>query len=281
MQVANLFQFDESLHGRPPLCIACEEMLTDFLDGALGAPDQIWFDQHLAGCPQCNQMVSDAQRGAAWLEMLKSPRPEPSASLMERILAQTSGLENANQPVVIGQPVTLVPHSSQPDRDEWVKPGSPKRVLQFPKFTNWIPRAGAGFEPRLAMTAAMAFFSIALTLNLAGVRLDQLRASNLSPTKVKQTYYEASADAVRYYDNLRVVRVMESRVDDLRVHDPNNDQDRPTQQDTQPQDQKQPDQPKKDNKQPGGTSRIETPFARPRFQPVVLRKTTHQEGGLV
>jgi hypothetical protein len=126
----------------------------------------------------------------------------------------------------------------------------------------------------------MAFFSIALTLNLAGVRLDQLRAANLSPTKVKQTYYEASADAVRYYDNLRVVRVMESRVqqvEDQNLRAPERDTPESAPQPSQPQDQKQQDQ--KNDKQP--TSRIETPFARPRFQPVAIRKSTHQEGGLV
>jgi Putative zinc-finger len=278
MQVANLFQFDEKQHGRPPLCIACEEMLTDFLDGSLGPADQIWFDQHVASCVACDRMVADAQRGAAWLEMLKSPRPEPSASLIERIIAQTSGQENASvtslEPVIIGQPLTLVPSSG----DEWA---APKRVLQFPSFGKWFgPRAGGGFEPRLAMTAAMAFFSIALTLNLSGVRLDQLRASNLSPTKVKQTYYEASADAVRYYDNLRVVRVMESRVqqvEDQNLRAPDRDTPESAPQTTQPQDQKQQEQ--KNDKQP--TSRIETPFARPRFQPVAIRKSTPQEGGLV
>jgi hypothetical protein len=82
------------------------------------------------------------------------------------------------------------------------------------------------------MTAAMAFFSIALTLNLAGIRLDQLHARDLNPTHVKQTYYEASAEAVRYYDNLRVVRVLESRVDDLRAT--NGDDVEPKQPETQP-----------------------------------------------
>jgi hypothetical protein len=70
-------------------------------------------------------------------------------------------------------------------------------------------------QPRLAMTAAMAFFSIALTMNLTGIHITQLRASDLRPSSLKRSFYEANAHVVRYYDNLRVVYELESRVHDL------------------------------------------------------------------
>ena len=303
--MAQLFQFDDNLQGRRPLCIACEEMLADALDQTLDEADQTWFDQHVASCSDCSQMLADAQRGAAWLEMLKAPRPEPSATLLERIMAQTAG-QNVGQtsdqsgdlPSDLSFETTapLMPHIPG------LQPGSmpaevPSNLLSFPRIQRFAsrfasgfgPRAGAGFEPRLAMTAAMAFFSIALTLNLAGVRLDQLRASDLSPSKVKQSYYEASAQAVRYYDNLRVVRVVESRVE--QVEDQNlkgRDDDQsatPAQPAAQPTNQqpedKQKDKKQKDAPKPGGTSRIESPFLRPRFQQVVERRSKSQEGGLV
>jgi anti-sigma factor RsiW len=66
-------------------------MLSDALDGTLSAADQATFDLHMVGCPNCATMLADAQRGAAWMEMLKSPRPEPPIALLERILAETSG----------------------------------------------------------------------------------------------------------------------------------------------------------------------------------------------
>ncbi len=167
--------------------------------------------------------MADAQRGAAWLEFLKTPRPEPSAHLMERILAQTTGA-TAN----------LAPPSSPPYRDEWVPNTNPattpihplpiRKILPFrlpvPHFT------GAHFEPRLAMTAAMAFFSLALTLNLTGVKLNQLHASDLQPSSVERIYFEANARASRYYNNLRVVHVLESRVEDLRQSNADAEQDR-------------------------------------------------------
>jgi hypothetical protein len=71
------------------------------------------------------------------------------------------------------------------------------------------------FQPRFAMTAAMAFFSIALTMNLTGVRLLDLRASDLWPSSLKRDYHDANARVVRYYEGLRVVYELESRVHDF------------------------------------------------------------------
>ena len=216
--MAKRFQFDE-FEGRgkttAPHCVACEEMLADALDESLSEADRAWFDQHVATCADCSEMLADAQRGAAWLEMLKTPRPEPSARLMERILAETSaGMlagETRHQPQMVPAAAPLTMPATLPGN-----------LLQFrsPAWTS-VPRADGArsrwmFEPRLAMTAAMAFFSIALTLNLTGVQLNRLHASELSPAGLKRTYYTANAQAVRYYDNLRVVRVLESRVEDLR-----------------------------------------------------------------
>jgi hypothetical protein len=70
------------------------------------------------------------------------------------------------------------------------------------------------------MTLAMAFFSIAFTLNLTGVHLKQLRFSDLSPsalaTSLSRQYYTTSAQVVRYYENLRFVYEVESRVNEFR-----------------------------------------------------------------
>jgi hypothetical protein len=70
------------------------------------------------------------------------------------------------------------------------------------------------------MTAAMAFFSIALTLNLTGVRLSNLRWADFRPASIR-AYMErrlttASVPIVRYYDHLRFVYEVESRMRELR-----------------------------------------------------------------
>jgi hypothetical protein len=70
------------------------------------------------------------------------------------------------------------------------------------------------------MTAAMAFFSIALTLNLTGVRLKNLRAEDFTPSGIRRKVADASATAARGFQNLRVVYQVESRVSELRGEGP-------------------------------------------------------------
>jgi Putative zinc-finger len=217
--------------GDPQHCAQCEAMLADALDGTLSTADQATFDTHMIGCPSCSALLADAQRGAAWMEMLKSPRPEPPASLFESILAQTSGKTvlgpaKVDQfPIVLGRndylrtPPPLPGHSSLLP-SVGTLPASPfasAKVLPFrTRVTYGLRSLGQTMlQPRLAMTAAMAFFSIALTMNLTGIRLSQLHASDLKPSSIMRSCYEAKAKVVRYSDNLRVVYELESRVRDL------------------------------------------------------------------
>lgn len=221
----NLIKFDEfdpqteSGEKRPLQCLRCEQMLADALDGVLSPEGQAWFDRHVTGCTSCNAMFADAMRGAAWLELLKTPRPEPSTDLLHRIFAETCGGAGLETGRVIH---TLTMPSSLPSLAPLVPlvavpMGRQASVLAFPaRSLLRKPLLQTLFEPRLMMTAAMAFFSIALTLNLTGVRLDQLHASDLKPNNLKRSYYEANARTVRYYDNLHMVQVLESRVDNLR-----------------------------------------------------------------
>jgi len=218
--------------GDPQHCAQCEAMLVDALDGTLSKADQATFDTHMIGCPSCATLLADAQRGTAWLEMLKSPRPEPPTSLFERILAQTSGksaLGTAKEdqaPIILGRtdylrtPTPLPGHSPLLPPEGAILASNPfatGKVLPFrARVTHGLRSFGQTMlQPRLAMTAAMAFFSIALTMNLTGIRLSQLHASDLKPSSIMRSCYDAKARVVRYSDNLRVVYELESRVRDL------------------------------------------------------------------
>lgn len=215
--------------GNPQHCAQCEAMLMDALDGTLTPVDQAAFDLHLLSCVACNAMVADAQRGAAWLEMLKSPRPEPPSALLDRILAQTSSqrstapgssskIKAASTHLIT--PITLLgqPRQSVVEAESAPLP-IPSNVLPFrSRFASTFNLRAVGhhlLQPRLAMTAAMAFFSVALTMNLTGISVTQFRASDLRPSSIKRSFSEANAHVVRYYDNLRVVYELESRVRDL------------------------------------------------------------------
>ena len=213
-------------------CAECEARLADALDGALTVEEQKLFAEHTAECGMCSETLADARRGAAWLEMLRAPRPEPPAELLERILAEISGAQGLANPgrvvseragaagATLGRPplfggvAAVAPGYGMP-----AAAASYGNVVPFRRrVVSTMRRSSFGqivFQPRFAMTAAMAFFSIALTMNLTGVRLLDLRASDLRPSSLKRDYHDANARVVRYYEGLRVVYELESRVHDF------------------------------------------------------------------
>jgi hypothetical protein len=199
-------------------------MLTDALDRSLSPKDQAIFDRHLAICPECSRMFIDARLGADLLRKLHKARPEPSADLLARILSTTGPAADDPQPVSeISQrtPLGLSAPVFAPEIGAAPTPRSyiPARVLPFRKRVATSFRFASIrhnlMQPRLAMTAAMAFFSIALTLNLTGVRITELKASDFTASSLKRTFYDTNARVVRSIDNLRVVYELESRVRDL------------------------------------------------------------------
>jgi len=209
--VENPYQFgDEST--RPEGCAVCEAMLPEAVDHALSAEEQRVFDAHVAGCSECARELAEAQRGQAWMSLLKNYAPEPPAMLLEKILAQTS------EPAMAAVPAAAkaIP----------VKAGAPAWAISSIAARIWQGASAAfradgrlSHQPRLAMTAAMAFFSIALTLNLSGVRLQDLRAANFTPSALKRSVADASASVTRTFENNRSVYQVESRLDELRSPD--------------------------------------------------------------
>jgi hypothetical protein len=127
--------------------------------------------------------------------------------MVDRILARTSG-----DAQLAGAVAANVAHAQS------IFGHSQAKVLPFrtiEKRTPWAHLAHTVMQPRFAMTAAMAFFSIALTLNIAGVRLSALEASDLKPTNLRKSFWSVNGKVVRYYDNLRVVYELESRVREM------------------------------------------------------------------
>jgi hypothetical protein len=182
-----------------PACGHWETLLADALDGLLRPEDEATFSSHMATCPACTALFEEARQGREWLEFLSS-EPEVPEGLFDKILASTGPGQAAGYGLVAGNEVLPV---MQP----WQRPGFMARIRRFA-------------EPRLMMTAAMAFFSIALTLNLTGVRLSELKASDLRPTAIRSFMERrltmASTPIIRYYDHLRVVYEVQARIRELR-----------------------------------------------------------------
>ena len=183
-----------------PACGQWETLLAEALDGLLRPADEATFSAHMAACPACAALFEEARQGREWLEFLAT-EPEVPAGLLERILAKTGPGQTAEAMLATagGTVVPMMP--------AWQRPG----------FMGYIRRFA---EPRLMMTAAMAFFSIAMTLNLTGVRLSDLRLSNLRPTAVRSFMERrltvASTPIIRYYDHMRLVYEVQTRMRELR-----------------------------------------------------------------
>jgi hypothetical protein len=187
-----------------PACGQWEALLADALDGLLKPENEAIFAAHMATCPACSALFEEARQGREWLEFL-SPEPEVPAGLLEKILARTGpgqeasyGLTSGSAKVVPIRPVTI---------PAWQRPGVMSHIRRFA-------------EPRLMMTAAMAFFSIAMTLNMTGVRLSDVRLSNLRPSMVRSIMERrltmASTPIIRYYDHSRLVHEVQMRMRELR-----------------------------------------------------------------
>lgn len=179
-------------------CAKWEMQLADALDGLLAPSEEAAFNLHRTTCAACAKLYEEASRGREWLGFLAQAPPVPEG-LLERLLiqtgpaAQTIGLT----PAVAGMPL-------------WQRPNLMVRTSRF---------LAAYLEPRLMMTAAMAFFSIALTLNLAGFRLDRMHLGWLRPNMVR-SYMErhvtaASTPIVRLYDHMRESYEVDSKVREI------------------------------------------------------------------
>ena len=181
-------------------CGLWETLLADALDGLLKPEDEATFAAHMAVCPACTALFEESRKGREWLEFL-SPEPEVPAGLLDKILAQTGPGQVAGYGLVTPSGTVL------PTTPAWQRPGFMGHIRRFA-------------EPRLLMTAAMAFFSIALTLNLTGVRLSAIRLSDLRPAALKSLVERrltmASTPIIRYYDHLRLVYEVESKMRELR-----------------------------------------------------------------
>jgi hypothetical protein len=273
MKVAEINQFGSAQpvgSGPGPGCAHCEAMLADASDGTLSAADQAIFDRHIATCDVCSEMFADAQRGAALLSMLKPHRPEPSAALLVRIFAQTSVAQTSGATASVPEGHAALPHLVLAPAPVPVM--GIGNVIPFPAHParrfNLRAIGQTMLQPRLAMTAAMAFFSIALTLNLTGVHLNELRASDLKPANIERNLSDANARAVRYYENLRVVYELESRVRDLQHANDNDSPSTPSAPSSSPDGGSQPQQqkPKQDRPKPNSGTSQRQPLRLPQIQ---------------
>lgn len=214
-------------------CAAVEQWLAESAEAALPGTVAVALRAHTAQCAACAGKLEQTARGREWLLLLKQETLAPPADLLAKILARTSQARTSNQETAsqavlptasraergvgsIPAAAEEFPRSNQSDRG----PGLAQDSTSVWQHSSVVLLRRTLLEPRLALVAAMAFFSISLTLNLLGVRVTQLRPADFTPSNmshaISHQYVETNARVVRYYENLRIVYEVEARVQQLR-----------------------------------------------------------------
>jgi hypothetical protein len=174
-------------------CAEFDALLSDALDQQLGGAKLESFQAHARVCSVCGPPFAEAQAGQHWLKSLEEV--EPPADLIQNILADTVGIDSARLRTTVA--------TSRASWSERLR----ERVDAF--FT---PVLGVIRQPRFAMSFGMAFFSLSIALSAAGVKPGDLARIDLRPSALKHTYYTTSGKVVKYYENIRFVYEIESRV---------------------------------------------------------------------
>jgi hypothetical protein len=166
-------------------------------DGQLTGARKESFDAHRRTCAVCGPMFADVKAGREWLRSLEPV--EPPVYLVHNILAATSGVPSTRAVLAAGGRATPYGERVREWWDSWFTP-----VSAFVR------------QPRFAMSFGMIFFSFSMILSLAGVKPAELARLDLRPAAVRHAYNDAQIKVVKYYDNIRFVYEIESKVRELK-----------------------------------------------------------------
>lgn len=174
-------------------CADVEILLADYVDGTLAADGKAALESHLAACSTCRELARDVAGAVAFMERASDVTAPPE--LVTRILFEIS---------------------SGPSHVA-VKPSWVRRI-----FAN---RLGGKYlepvlQPRYAMGMAMTLLSFAMLGRFAGIEVRHVTPSDLDPVKIWTAAEDRATRTwqrgVKYYESLRLVYEIESRVKEWR-----------------------------------------------------------------
>jgi hypothetical protein len=187
------------MNNEPKNGMACSEfevLLAEALDNALAADQRTAFDEHGRSCTVCGPMLAEALEGMVMVRELAEL--EPPKNLVHNILAATSRKEATAEQIA-----------------EEAKLGWMERLRR-----SVSPGVGGLLHSRFAMSFAMAFFSLSITLTLAGVKITDVKNMVEHPTLLRKSvvlgYTSVEARVTSYYENLRLVYQVQAKVRELK-----------------------------------------------------------------
>jgi len=176
-------------------CAELEILLCDYTDGTLRAEEKAALEKHLAECPACAELAADIASVTAFIERVETVEPPPE--LVTRILHQIpDGRLKLTDP-----------------RSWWAN-----------LFGGWVQNI---LQPRYVMGMAMTILSFSMLARFAHIPDRPLRPSDLDPVKAWQSIDDRSHriwdHAMKYYDNLRLVIEIQSRLKEWTDQEPTAD----------------------------------------------------------
>ena len=169
-------------------CTDLEALLADYLDGTLAIAERATLEQHASACPSCREFMRDVSVGMHLLQ--SAPEVELPPELVTRIAYQA--------------PTARLRHPLD-------KPGILSRAA-----ARWLQPL---LQPKLAMGMAMTVLSFAMLQRCTGIQVQHIQAADLSTVRiwygVEDEAIRAKDRAVKYYENIRLVYEIESRLKDM------------------------------------------------------------------
>jgi hypothetical protein len=188
----------ETKHGIE--CTEFETLLTDAIEGQLSPARKEGFEAHRRVCEICGPLFAEVQAGRQLLRALALDPVEPPAHLVHNILAATSGVVST-RPLAVRPDGRTTPFGERA-REWWDSLFAP--TMSFVR------------QPRFVMSFGMIFFSFSMVATLAGVKPSDVAKVNLRPSALRHAYNDAQIKVVKYYDNIRFVYEIESKVRELK-----------------------------------------------------------------
>ena len=168
-------------------CANFEIALCDYLDGTLAAAEKAEVEQHLSTCAACAELARDAGAAMAFIERVADVEPPPE--LVTRMFAIPS-LPEARSSMRTGI-------------RSWF------RSLMQPML-----------QPRMVMGLSLTILFFGMMVRCAGIPERKLTAADLDPARVwagaEDRVHRGWERTVKFYENLRFVYQIQSRVREWR-----------------------------------------------------------------
>jgi hypothetical protein len=169
-------------------CAEFEILLCDYLDGTLDAVQRQALELHRDQCATCGELARDVSGAMSFMERAEEVTVPPE--LLTRIAFE-------------------IPSGKQQRREGLFS--------SLGRFFQPV------LQPKFAMGMAMTILSFSLLGRFAGIEVRQLKASDLTPTAIwaaaDDRFHKTWERTVKYYEGLKVVYEVQSRLRELTQQD--------------------------------------------------------------